>query len=95
MQADAESRITGRAEFAGDTYEYDSDRFDIGDDIVIGPTPVFLGYIEKVLPSLGETGVVSTTMSTLLPGITATGTESDVVARIKGRRGWGAIIAAY
>lgn len=34
MQADAESRITGRAEFAGDTYDYDSDRFDIGDDIV-------------------------------------------------------------
>ncbi|MBN8881723.1 MAG: hypothetical protein J0H73_05345 [Salana multivorans] len=36
---------------------------------------------------------MSTTMSTLLPGITATGTESDAVARIKGRRGWGAIIA--
>lgn len=34
MQADAESRITGRAEFAGETYDYDSDRFDIGDDIV-------------------------------------------------------------
>lgn len=34
MQADAESRITGRAEFAGDAYDYDSDRFDIGDDIV-------------------------------------------------------------
>lgn len=34
MLADAESRITGRAEFGGDTYDYDSDRFDIGDDVV-------------------------------------------------------------
>ncbi|OJX95618.1 DNA helicase IV [Salana multivorans] len=61
--------------------------------LLVGPSDAFLRYIEKVLPALGETGVVSTTMSTLLPGITATGTESDAVARIKGRRGWGAIIA--
>lgn len=61
--------------------------------LLVGPSDAFLRYIEKVLPALGETGVVSTTMATLLPGITASGTESDLVARIKGRRGWAGIIS--
>lgn len=56
--------------------------------LLLGPTRVFLQYIEKVLPSLGETGVVSTTLSDLLPGICARGNEPFAVAQAKGRSGW-------
>jgi DNA helicase IV len=52
--------------------------------LIIGPSPAFLHYIGQVLPSLGETGVLSRTIGTLLPGITATGTEDPRAARIKG-----------
>ncbi len=53
--------------------------------LVIGPSPRFLNYIRDVLPSLGETGVVSTVVSKLYPGILVGRTESDEAARIKGR----------
>lgn len=52
--------------------------------LIIGPSPAFLHYIGQVLPSLGETGVLSRTIGTLLPGITVTGTESPRAARLKG-----------
>ncbi|MCL3860144.1 UvrD-helicase domain-containing protein [Actinotalea sp. K2] len=52
--------------------------------LLIGPSHTFLRYIDQVLPSLGETGVVTTTISDLVPGVTAEGTEPDDVARIKG-----------
>ena len=53
--------------------------------LLLGPSRVFLRYIEQVLPSLGETGVVATTVADLLPGFTATGSEPEEVAEIKGR----------
>ncbi|MEV4647480.1 ATP-binding domain-containing protein [Saccharopolyspora sp. NPDC049357] len=53
--------------------------------LVVGPNPTFLRYIGQVLPSLGETGVLLSTVGGLYPGITATGTESAQVAEIKGR----------
>ena len=37
------------------------DRLANGGVLVVGPSPVFLSYIEQVLPSLGETGVVMAT----------------------------------
>ncbi len=52
--------------------------------LIVGPSPAFLHYIGQVLPSLGETGVLSRTIGTLLPGITVTGTESPQAARLKG-----------
>jgi DNA helicase IV len=52
--------------------------------LVIGPSPVFLRYIERVLPSLGETGVVLATPGTLYPGVEARGTEAPAVAALKG-----------
>ncbi|HLR28219.1 MAG TPA: UvrD-helicase domain-containing protein [Ruania sp.] len=61
--------------------------------LVVGPSPTFLRYIEQVLPALGETGVVSTTIGQLIPGIEAEGTESAEVAEIKGRPVWARIIA--
>ncbi|HLS13234.1 MAG TPA: AAA family ATPase [Beutenbergiaceae bacterium] len=60
--------------------------------LLIGPSRVFLRYIEQVLPALGETGVVATTMADLVPGISATGVEPAPVAEIKGRAVWAGII---
>jgi len=51
--------------------------------LVLGPNAVFLRYIEQVLPSLGETGVVLATVDTLVPGVVVTGTDSDGVAAVK------------
>lgn len=61
--------------------------------LVLGPSPVFLRYIEQVLPALGETGVVSMTVADLVPGVTVTAEEPDDVATIKGRAVWAKIIS--
>lgn len=53
--------------------------------LLIGPSRTFLRYIDQVLPSLGETGVVTTTVAELFPGVVARGDEPDAVAEIKGR----------
>ena len=60
--------------------------------LLVGPSQSFLRYIDQVLPSLGETGVVSTTIADILPGIEARGTEDPKVAEIKGRSVFGAIV---
>jgi len=52
--------------------------------LVIGPSPVFLRYIEQVLPSLGETGVVLVTPGQLVPGIDASDVDPPEVALVKG-----------
>lgn len=52
--------------------------------LIVGPSRAFLSYIDHVLPSLGETGVVSTTLGNLLPGITATGGDSPRARELKG-----------
>ncbi|PJM79609.1 HelD family protein [Bifidobacterium scaligerum] len=54
--------------------------------LVVGPSSTFLHYIDQVLPSLGETGVVSRTIADLIPGITAEGTDTAQAAKIKGDR---------
>jgi DNA helicase IV len=51
--------------------------------LVIGPGPTFLRYIEQVLPSLGETGVLLSTLEGLLPGESVGATEAVDVARLK------------
>ncbi|WIK64962.1 HelD family protein [Gleimia hominis] len=56
--------------------------------LIVGPSPIFLRYIDQVLPSLGETGVVSTTLSQLVPGYKAAGRDREEVARIKGDTYW-------
>ena len=60
------------------------DRLANGGVLVVGPSPVFLRYIEQVLPSLGETGVVMVTPGELLPGVRATRHDPPQVARLKG-----------
>ncbi|WP_407318226.1 AAA family ATPase [Isoptericola halotolerans] len=56
--------------------------------LLVGPSRAFLRYIDQVLPSLGETGVVSTTVGELLPGVRADGVDDGPVAEIKGRLLW-------
>ena len=53
--------------------------------LVVGPNATFLRYIEQVLPSLGETEVVLSTIGELLPGVVGTAAESPEASRIKGR----------
>ena len=52
--------------------------------LVVGPSPVFLRYIEQVLPALGETGVLLATPAELFPGVEAAGIEPTEVAALKG-----------
>ncbi|MBO3096172.1 HelD family protein [Cellulomonas dongxiuzhuiae] len=52
--------------------------------LMVGPSRTFLRYIDQVLPSLGETGVVTATIADLYPGVEARGTEAAEVARLKG-----------
>lgn len=56
--------------------------------LILGPSPSFLSYISRVLPSLGESDVVSSTVADLLPGVTATGVDHPEVEEIKGRAVW-------
>jgi DNA helicase IV len=55
--------------------------------LIVGPSRSFLQYIEQVLPSLGETGVVLRTVGQLYPGVDAGALDDAVVAGIKGRIG--------
>ena len=67
-------------------------RFPLEDQgvLVIGPNRVFLRYIERVLPSLGEAGVEQVVLSDLVPGVRflrpdeRDGADSPTTARIKG-----------
>ena len=52
--------------------------------LVVGPNPLFLRYIEQVLPSLGETGVTLSTVTGLVPEIRVRAKERAEVARLKG-----------
>lgn len=61
--------------------------------LLVGPSRTFLRYIDQVLPSLGETGVVTTTVAELYPGLQATATEDEAVAELKGRALWGGVVA--
>jgi DNA helicase IV len=52
--------------------------------LVVGPNPLFLRYIEQVLPSLGETGVSLSTVSGLVPEVGVRGVDDPAVATLKG-----------
>ncbi|GII79751.1 DNA helicase [Sphaerisporangium rufum] len=52
--------------------------------LVIGPNSMFLRYIGQVLPSLGETDVVLTTMGGLYPGVRAAAADRPDTAVVKG-----------
>ncbi|HEV3370079.1 MAG TPA: UvrD-helicase domain-containing protein, partial [Acidimicrobiales bacterium] len=52
--------------------------------LVVGPNPLFLRYIEQVLPSLGETGVSLSTVAGLVPEIRVIGVDDAATAKLKG-----------
>lgn len=51
--------------------------------LVIGPNPLFLRYIDQVLPALGESGVELRTVDGLIDGVRARAVDSRESARVK------------
>jgi DNA helicase IV len=52
--------------------------------LVVGPNPMFLRYISQVLPALGETQVVMTTVGEMFPGVRAAAVDAPAPAVVKG-----------
>ena len=52
--------------------------------LVVGPSPAFVRYIDQVLPSLGETGVVLQSLGRLVPGVVAEAVDAARAQAIKG-----------
>lgn len=52
--------------------------------LIVGPNDDFLTYIGQVLPSLGESGVLLSTIGNLFPGVTAQAVDSRAAAVVKG-----------
>ena len=52
--------------------------------LILGPNSTFLDYISRVLPELGETGVVLSTISELFPGVSPSLQDSLLTREIKG-----------
>ena len=61
-------------------------RFPLEDQgvLVIGPNRVFLRYIERVLPSLGEAGIEQVVLGDLVRDVTWGGVDTHLAARTKG-----------
>ncbi|GAA3093610.1 DNA helicase [Streptosporangium carneum] len=62
--------------------------------LIVGPNTAFLRHIGQVLPSLGETGVLTATVGELYPGVEARLTESPDAAEVKGRAAMADVVAA-
>lgn len=61
--------------------------------LLVGPSSSFMRYIERVLPSLGETGVVMSSVGDLFPGIHAVAEHSRETARVKGKAFMAKVVA--
>lgn len=70
-----------RAAYLLYTYRQQLDRSGV---LIVGPNATFLDYISQVLPSLGETGVLLSTIGDLYPGVRATREDSLDEGEIKG-----------
>jgi len=62
----------------------DRRRFESGGVLVVGPSNVFMGYIERVLPSLGETSVTLRSLGEVVDGLKASRHDEPVAAAAKG-----------
>jgi DNA helicase IV len=62
----------------------DRRRYESGGVLVVGPSGVFMRYIERVLPSLGETAVALRSLGEVVDGIRATRHDDPAVADVKG-----------
>jgi len=61
--------------------------------LIVGPSRSFLQYIEAVLPSLGETGVVLASVGQLFPGVDVAREDAPDVAALKGSLEMAGLIA--
>ena len=62
----------------------DRRRYESGGVLVVGPSGVFMRYIERVLPSLGETAVALRSLGEVVDGVRATRRDEPAVADVKG-----------
>ena len=62
----------------------DRRRYEGGGVLVVGPSGVFMRYIERVLPSLGETAVALRSLGEVVDGIRAVRHDEPAVADVKG-----------
>ncbi len=62
----------------------DRQRFAGGGVLVVGPSPVFVTYISRVLPSLGEDEVTLASLGSMVDGIVASRHDDSAVATVKG-----------
>ncbi|KQU06179.1 helicase [Rhodococcus sp. Leaf7] len=70
-----------RAAYLLYTYRQQLDKSGV---LIIGPNSTFLDYIGQVLPSLGETGVLLSTIGDLYPGIDSSREDTARAAELKG-----------
>ena len=61
--------------------------------LVVGPNPLFLNYIENVLPSLGESGVTLSTITGLVKNVEVRAEEPEELDRLKGSERMATFIA--
>ena len=73
----------------------DRRRYEGGGVLVVGPSGVFMRYIERVLPSLGETAVALRSLGEVVDGVRATRHDEPAVADIKGADPDGRAAASY
>jgi len=62
----------------------DRRRYETGGVLIVGPSGVFMRYIERVLPSLGETAVALRSLGEVVDGIRASRRDDPAVADVKG-----------
>ena len=62
----------------------DRRRYETGGVLVVGPSGVFMRYIERVLPSLGETAVALRSLGEVVDGVRTTRQDEPTVAEVKG-----------
>jgi len=62
----------------------DRNRFESGGVLVVGPSDVFVDYVARVLPSLGEDAVTLRSLGQLVPGCAARRHDPAEVAAVKG-----------
>ena len=63
---------------------YDRRRYEAGGVLIVGPSGVFMRYIERVLPTLGETAVALRSLGEVVDGIRAVRHDEPAVADVKG-----------
>ena len=94
--APAQARLPGKTAVALHRAAYllytQRERLERSGVLIIGPSRTFLRYIEQVLPSLGESGVVQMTIGDIVPGLSAQDDDPVDIAAIKGRAAFSRIL---